>query len=1335
MRKNILLYLVIIGLILILSPEQSEARRRWWPPWWWSTTTTTISVTTTTTISATTTVNPGTTTTVNPTTTTTVSLTTTTIPPGNPTMGNYECNPVFCSNDIEPNVLFMIDSSGSMHCTAYPDSLGDDQYDSHIDENYASGTNYYGYFDNSSQYVYQNNRFEEDASGEWNGNFLNWMTTRRVDVAKKVLSGGRYGSCDTGQCLKGEDQDDYSGSGTSYCEDFRKKYNNPYSSNLSPDCGTSTCYYGIKNGKIYFDDDSSPYSGYIGSYNIYVLQDSEPTGLIQTIGDKARLGTGYFHPSSSSGRIDELIKAAGTNTTDVINSIREYEAAGSTPLCRTLYTAVGYYQQIDPSGTGYIDNSAYTPTVGADGDPYYYNDLGRYVECGKSFVIMITDGQPTSDGGAPDVTDRDEDDVEPGEEYKVFEGNELDDLALWAHKETQDLRDDDDFADLPGNQNLDVYVVFAFGSGGDLMKTTAMNGGFTDIDDDEYPDGDFTAGNDDTDYEFDADDDGVPDNYFEAQEGYMLETQLFVALTEILKRSASGTAVSVLSTSSEGEGSLFQAFFRPSVYDGFREIAWVGYLNQLWVDPYGNLREDSNHDYAMVYGEDNIIKFQVDEETGDTEVVRFLDVTGPEGEPDGLADSTIPYETVPLEELEPIWEAGRILAMRDASDRTIKTWVDINGNGEYDDTPVDEFISFDTSNAAILRPFLNAADIVEAENIINFIRGEEFQGCRDRNINIGGTDYVWKLGDIVYSTPTVVGKPMERYNEYYSDYTYGQFLTDATYTGKPWEVKLWKKRGVTVYVGANDGMLHAFKAGTFHEGDNPATGEEEHGWYSTDEYPPTTTEALGDERWAYIPYNLLPHLKWLTDPGYVHVFYVDLKPKVTDVRIFPDDDTHPNGWGTILIGGMRLGGGEISLTDDFGGPLGVETRTFRSAYFVLDITDPTDPLFLGEVSDPNMGFTTSYPAIVRVESTPGFQDPEDDEWYAVVGSGPTACDGTSDQNGRIFTYNLDDEGLVQTIQTFESDTLDHTVENDALMATPITLDLNLNYNVDTIYIGDTYDNVTSMESKMYRISTRSNNNTAPDANPWPYKTDPATSPWLETTLFSSLSDPLTSNTYITSSAMASIDDDENIWVYFGTGKYYANADQTDTATQYFFGLKDACAYGDCAAADEVLFTNLYESDDIVVLTDKTVIVGATTKSWEDFITEVQLEDGWYLTMGTSGERVLNRPSVLGGVLLFPSFIPDTDVCSYGGMGKFYALYYETGTAFYNSVIGTEVYGDGFKCLESMDLGQGMTSDVGLHVGKKAQASGYIQQSTGAIEQVEVAPAFGIKSGIIGWMQY
>ena len=61
------------------------------------------------------------------------------------TMQDYTSNPVFTTTDVVPNVLFLVDSSGSMLCNAYPDPPGgDDSSDSVIDEGYDPNNKYYG---------------------------------------------------------------------------------------------------------------------------------------------------------------------------------------------------------------------------------------------------------------------------------------------------------------------------------------------------------------------------------------------------------------------------------------------------------------------------------------------------------------------------------------------------------------------------------------------------------------------------------------------------------------------------------------------------------------------------------------------------------------------------------------------------------------------------------------------------------------------------------------------------------------------------------------------------------------------------------------------------------------------------------------------------------------------------------------------------------------------------------------------------------------------------------------------------------------------------------------
>jgi type IV pilus assembly protein PilY1 len=102
-------------------------------------------------------------------------------------MADYTCFPAFTTTAVTPNVLIILDNSGSMNNMAYGYD-GDGFY--HPDD-FDPATTYYGYFDSTSHYTYSaTGEFERDSAGDWNGNFLNWLTMRRVDVARKVLVGG-----------------------------------------------------------------------------------------------------------------------------------------------------------------------------------------------------------------------------------------------------------------------------------------------------------------------------------------------------------------------------------------------------------------------------------------------------------------------------------------------------------------------------------------------------------------------------------------------------------------------------------------------------------------------------------------------------------------------------------------------------------------------------------------------------------------------------------------------------------------------------------------------------------------------------------------------------------------------------------------------------------------------------------------------------------------------------------------------------------------------------------------------------------------------------------------
>ena len=1203
---------------------------------------------------------------------------------------------------------------------------------------------------------------------------------RRVDVVRQVLVGGkatsRMGSGNTSLVGESEtrevqyesnsasqDPPYYTSDSTYYLTVEQAALVTPYDSFLS---------LGVDKGYLYIDDDTTAISGYMKRFDINVKKDStypdeadrfvdgDIGGVFQKIGkERAHWGLEFFNNGTGTNGDGGTIKdPIGSNVIDMATSIQNTSADTWTPLAEAYYVCMMYFRQASSLTDLYVDGtqvSAFSNTYPNTAwkanreneivDPYwrkpsrYYQLAGAAkmpVPCAKSFVILLTDGQSTQDRNVPselkDFDGDSNDDFTPATGYSgVFTdsnrldytdsgSNYLDDLALFAR--TNDLRED-----LDGDQNLILYTIYAFGDQTHWqslqairdLKDAARNGGFEDMNGNNFPD---------LQEEWDVDEDGAPDTFFNASDGYELEDELLAAITDILRRASSGTAVSVLATSSEGEGTLVQAYFRPTITIGTEDVDWVGYLHALWVDSLGRIREDTpptGNQPGLVLSHDKIVEFFFDAATGEAGFARFdVDVDGDKVfndlDGDGIKgdDESYQFTEHKLDELKPIWEAGAKLHTRDPYDRTIYTYVDLDLDNSVLANPSDEnneFVYFSENNLSVVRPFFGVSDSSyaylgetadnRAANLIKFVLGDDEYSSEayPRNRDINGNP--WKLGDIVHSTPVTLGRPLDNYGLIYGDQTYQNYYAE------------YRDRESVVYVGGNDGMLHCFYMGKYQSGDDPDTAAHESIYFIKQE---ESVADFGEEVWGYIPQAVLPHLKWLASPDYTHVYYVDLKPRLVDARIFEDDDLHPNGWGTVLLGGLNLGGREISVTDSF--PEGPnKTRNFTASYFALDVTDPFNPVLLWEKAYPDMGLSTNQPTVGKVG----------DSWFVFFGSGPDDCDGASGRTGHMYVADLLTGAL---LQDFETD------EDDAIMGSPITVDYGLNYNVDLGYIGESYDQGSSRLGKMYRLhipKTSGDWRTAAAADV--YDDNPAH--WT----FSCLADV---DGPALAPPAASIDDLLNVWVYFGTGRYLSEDDKLDSTTQYFYGIKDPYFNGtlydteDDALGQDPSRLDLLDATPISVYTDGTVSGTGFVDTWAELLGLAREKDGWELTLGTEseniGERILNKPSVLGGIVFDTTFVPNYDPCGYGGNSNLVGVYYETGTAYQSEVFSdgsTLVNVDGETKSEvsrKIDVGVGQGSSVSIHVGQQDGATGYVQQSTGIVEAIDLTPAFNIRSGFIYW---
>jgi Tfp pilus tip-associated adhesin PilY1 len=948
----------------------------------------------------------------------------------------------------------------------------------------------------------------------------------------------------------------------------------------------------------------------------------------------------------------------------------------------------------------------------------------------------------------------------PGKENSYYIAG----MAYYAN--TQDIRTE---ASLPGSQTVSTFMIDTQEYNAtplvghmNMLWLAGKYGGFIESDHlDTNLDGNDAEPN--LTSEWDADGDGEPDNYVLATEPKKLVDGLRKVFNTINNRASSGTAASVISNSRSGEGAVYQSIFYPYLNDAncgnakTREVSWAGEVHALLVDPNGNMREDSNSN-AMLDASDKFVVFQ------GTDAFAYSDTNA-----NGILDaSERTGPAVPITAIKYLWTSNTWLNSPSldpttqraystvTSKRYIFTFIDdgdmVAQTGEQVDFTTDStdlskispylhlFDPFSYS-AASPPPGIDTSDFTsflgyQAERQVNYIRGQDqgtyafgssiIPAMRSRQIdwNCDHTINTWRLGDVIYSTPTLVGAPAEDYDLLYSDTSYTAFYIK------------YKNRRNVVYVGGNDGMLHAFNAGFFNSSQKSFDLKSQGG--SEAQFP------LGAELWAYVPFNLLPHLYWLTRPDYSHVYYVDLKPRIFDARIFSADSTHVNGWGTVLVCGMRFGGGVIGTDKDHDGSSGAGDQQMRSAYIVMDVTDPEQaPKVLAEITFSDLGFTTSFPTVIVME------DSGINNWYLVLGSGPidatgafsTAMnDATSNQQAKLYIIDLNGVGTgTSPLKDAKGNALPAAgafqtlPDTNSFISDLISVDFNLNYKTNAVYFGTVSKNSGSWGGKLRRIELND------DTDPTNWNAD--------STLFDA-------QRPITAAPSLAKDTDGRIWLYFGTGRFFNRADIQYTVTQSFYGVKEPWTdsnHDGKADVSELNWntvtspaTNLVDVSNAVVYEGGEEVTGVTATdsdsngkiSFNELVDTIKGKDGWCLDFSGTGERNLGQATVLGDITAFTTYTPNSDPCEYEGTSDLYTVYYKTGTAYPESVIGlgpSQSNGK-YEVLRTVDLGKGMTTTPNIHgdPGSHGKTKVFIQMSTGAILTIEQKNPGVIRSGKISW---
>ncbi len=1252
--------------------------------------------------------------------------------PASAAMNDYCVVPPYVVQNIAPNVMLVVDMSGSMFNMAYSDGFETtattDDHDCTSADPCTGFSNpgtypnykYYGYFDPDSWYTYSSsgNKYlfsrlktaGAKTSTEWDGNFLNWLTMRRIDILRKVLTGGKKGTGEgTGfERIVGEIAD---------C-DSRGTTKTINANAYTPFTGTKTFTLGSADAGCGGGGSGTPsftVSGESGSFRVQVVVPAPAQGVLQdVVGARARIGLTFYNVNTG-GKV--RVNVAGGSLSSTVNEINNTRPFTNTPLAETLWSVTGYFaQQSSMLGGPGPRYSTSDYGISNSADPLNYGQgQPRWPICSKSFVLYITDGEPCQDGDLPSTVEtyangRSAFDCSGTSCPSVAKPNGgsfpasalpscsdgyvagIEDVALYMH--TTDLR-----SDIANTQDLTLYAVFAFGKGSTLLRYAAINGGFTDNGSHvPYPQSTWDSNND-----------GEPDTYYEAADGAELEQSIRDAFSGILKRASSGTAASVLA-SGEGSGAnLIQAVFYPRRAVGSDIIWWTGALQNMWyyVDPFfanATIREDTPpQDNVLNLLNDDIAQFYFDPVTQLTQVKRWHS--------DANGNTTTQDTTLSFENINSLWEAGKKLWQRDLSSnpRTIKTSLD----GAT-------FTNFSTANASALTPYLlpDAGD--DVNTIIRYVTGIDNTDdltLRSRTVAFGTDNNVWKLGDVVNSTPRIVaGVPLNKYDSIYFDSTYKSFIDNSAY----------KDRGM-VFTGGNDGMLHAFRLGKLELSWTGKLAVEKA--RITNPYFGTT---LGDEAWAFIPKNALPYLKYLKDPDYCHLYYVDLAPYVFDASIqgAATAARTADSWRTVVIGGMRTGGACDNTASCTSANNCVKTpgggSVGYSSYFALDVTDPTSPALLWEFTNPSLGFTTTGPAVVRINAVNTSTSDRDrslnGEWYVVIGSGPTGpIDNTnnqflgrSNQNLRFFILDLRTGAVVQTIDTGIAYAFAGSMINSVA-------DFDLDYQDDAIYVGyvkraGSSPSYTWTDGGVGRIQTKN-------------VTPAGTGGWEFSQVIDGIG-PVTS-------AVARLQNKNysTNWLFFGTGRYFFEnppsgndtSPEIDDATEQrrLFGLKDPCFTSNNTINPACTSSVTFSTSD-PTFPNVTNIANIPTESTANSAGF----KGWFIdldpssTIGTTStyytydnvtrpyrtERVITDPlATTSGVVFFTTYKPYADECALGGKSFLWALRYNTGGAPSAAVMkGKALVQVSTASVEQLDLSTAFQGGGDLHKGGRR---------TGALEGV------------------
>lgn len=440
------------------------------------------------------------------------------------------------------------------------------------------------------------------------------------------------------------------------------------------------------------------------------------------------------------------------------------------------------------------------------------------------------------------------------------------------------------------------------------------------------------------------------------------------------------------------------------------------------------------------------------------------------------------------------------------------------------------------------------------------------------------------LGDIIHSSPAYVGAP---------DFSYPDSLEADNYSAFKYNNR---NRDPVTYVGANDGMLHAFDALT------------------------------GEEKFAYVPGALIKRLNLLTSLNYNsgHTYFVDGSPQVFDA--------YDSGWKTMLASSVGAGG-QIVFGMDITDPDAIASRT------IWEFTDNPRMSGTDVFGDVDLGFTIGDVRYAKMNNG---------EWVVIFGNGYNNThpdDNVSTTgNGVIYVVNAFTGALVRKFDTGIGMAEDPTAANRPNgVATVTPVDMDGDFKVDALYAGDLFGNV-------WKVDVTSS---TPGSWDFAYKTGTDPKPVFIARDAGGTVQPVTSAIAV---KRHPIERDQTL-LLFGTGKYFEVGDSASagaaTQIQTFYGVWDDNNGMSQPLRNDLMEQRILDQDFVTGVDGSSREFRVTSSERDDLSYQIDwsTDKGWFMDLRYGdeyGERVVVDPIIRNNRIIFVTTVPDEDPCGYGG---------------------------------------------------------------------------------------